>query len=256
MLALACAAPAIAAATAIPGASYAGTTSKGGSIQFTISSDGTIVNSYQVFGLHGTYPNGNGCALEAGGAAGVWEGAAIVDNSFQYSLGTNNLWQGTFPGAQSASGTIRLFIPGSPSGACDSGTLTWTATTAATPPGGGGGGGGTPPGGGGGGGTPPGGGHKPTKKSPTYATRLELRRLSRTKLAGRISSSDRMCRADRKVLVWIGAKRAGSTRSKSNGTFSFARTNSMRGQHVRVSVSAQKLRDGLCGAGTSKFIGA
>ena len=119
----------------IPGVTYTGTVQEGtseGSITFTISSDGTIVSSYSILGLSGTYTSGGSCGFVAGGDAGIWEGAPIVNNDFSYEPGIGASFQGSFIGPQTASGTLRLFQPSTlPEGvaACDSGTITWTATT-------------------------------------------------------------------------------------------------------------------------------
>lgn len=124
-------APAAACAAVVPGATYSGLASDGASVTFTISSDGTIVESYEIQGVHGTDVNGNGCTIYSQGNEGVWPGAQISGGAFDYSIGspTEFDFAGTFPGAQSASGTFYFDNPavGSSTG-CATGTVPWTAT--------------------------------------------------------------------------------------------------------------------------------
>ena len=229
-----------AAADPVPGATYNGAAADGAAVRFTISPDGTLVDSYKITRAHG-----QNCEFVAEGDKGVWEGAPIVNNSFRYQLGDAIFFNGTFPGAQSASGTFRFYthaINSTP--ACDTGTVSWTATTTATPP---------PRSGSGSSGT---GGTGGTGHTRTFATRVSLRKVSQRKLSGRISSSNRACRAGRTVILWRGSRRFVRTKSKRNGSFSFARTAKVRRRRVRASVLAMRLRTGTCVAGSSTFIKA
>jgi hypothetical protein len=243
VLVLAWAAAAVPAyADPVPGATYTGVAADGAGVVFTVSSDGTIVDSYRV-----TDVMAPGCQFTAEGDNGIWPGAAIVNNAFSYQLYTAIYFDGTFPGAQSASGTFRFDDAATAAtAACDTGTVAWTATTTATPPSTGSGTG-TGPGTGTGTG---GGGHG----KRTFATRVAFRKLSRKLVGGRVTSSDAACRADRTVILWRLSKRIGSTKSKAGGSFSFARSSKVRGHRVRASVAARTVKSGICAAGSSTFI--
>jgi hypothetical protein len=239
--------PAAALARAIPGASYLGTTSQGGTIELTVSNDGKSIASYYYFGIYGTYATpGLDCSIQSSGSAGFWIGAPIVKNVFSYAIGGPNLWQGTFGPGQTVSGTLRVYIPAStttgspPLGPCDTGTLPWTATTKAQPPSGGTGSGGGGPSGG--------------QTRPMFATSVTLHKRAHRELAGRIGSSSPLCRAHRTVVLWIGHKRAGSSHSNARGAFAFGTPK--RHQRVHVSVAAKTLTVGICAAGTSHLIKA
>jgi hypothetical protein len=259
-------------ASPIPGAAYNGVAADGATVAFTVSPDGALVTSYRLSGVPG-----NTCMFNAGGDNGVWQGAPIVGGAFQYALYDAILFQGTFPGPQSAAGSFRLFNHAtSVTQACDTGTVSWTATTTATPPhggasggggnggsggggnGGSGGGGNGGSGGGGNGGSGGGGGGSgnggTVKRS--FATRVALRKLSPKRLGGRISSPSGTCRRGRKVILWRGSRRIAATESKANGTFSFPRSARVRGHRVRASTPARTGRKAVCTAGSSTFIKA
>jgi hypothetical protein len=105
-----------------------------GSFTFTVTDQGTFVNSYEVSGVHGTASDGSGCTVTGAGDAGVWPGAAITNGSFAYDVGTAILFNGTVTGS-SASGTFRFDQP--PQGAslgCDTGVVNWSANLTETPP--------------------------------------------------------------------------------------------------------------------------
>ncbi|MGO9899305.1 MAG: hypothetical protein ACLP0J_06365 [Solirubrobacteraceae bacterium] len=258
-MALATALPAPAYADAIPDATYSFLAPGGESVTFTVSADGTIVNSYNITAV-GQEAGGNTCDFHAEGDSGVWQGAPIVNDTFQYSLGDDIIFDGQFTGAQSAAGTFRLYDPPLGSApACDTGTLDWTATTTATPPGqqstgSGSGAGGS---GSGGGGKSSGSGSKPGAQhaKATYRSRVTLRKASRVKFVGQITVAIAACRADRTVTLWIGPKRAATTRSRANGSFSFRRSAATHGEPVRASASRRNLAGAICAAGTSRFIG-
>ena len=241
-----------AAADPVPGATYNGVAADGANVTFTVSPDGTLVDSYRF-----TNVTANGCQFTAEGDKGVWEGAPIANNAFDYELSTATAisFRGTFPGAQTASGTLRLHDAAtSTTPACDTGTIAWTANTTATPPSGtgGSGGGGSGSGGGGNGtGSSGGGGSK-----HVFATRVTLRKLSSKRLGGRLSSSSGACRAGATVILWRGQRRFARTKTKANGTYWFARSKAVRGRRVRASVLARTVKAGVCAAGSSTFMSA
>ncbi len=228
-----CAGTAAAAAggDAIPGARYAGTATDGAQVTLTISSDGTLVTSYRI-----TDASGGSCQFYGEGDSSVWQGAPIANNAFEYQLGTALSFQGTFPSAQSASGTFHFHQAATgQTAACDSGTVSWTATTTASP-------------GSGSGGTA-GHGHK-----PGFWTRITFRKASSKMLRGQVKSPGGACRAGRTVYLWRGARRVASTKSKAGGKFSFAVTARVRGRQVRASAAARSVQAGACAAGSSVFI--
>jgi hypothetical protein len=231
-VALACAicagtAAAAAGGDAIPGATYGGTAADGAQVTLTISSDGTLVTAYRITGA-----SGGSCQFYGEGDSGVWQGAPIVNNTFVYHLGDALSLRGTFPNAQSASGTFQFQQAASGhAAACNSGIISWTLTTTAHP---------------GSGGT---GGHE-----PAFWTRISFRRASTKMLRGQIKSPGGACRAGRTVYLWRGGRRIASTKSKAGGKFSFAVTTRVRGRQVRASAAARSVQAGACAAGSSVFI--
>lgn len=231
----------VAYADAIPGAAYSGRAANGARVDFTVSSDGTLVDSYSV-----SDSKGSTCTFNAAGQKGFWEGAPISGRVFDYRLASAFFLHGTFTGPQSAAGTFQFHnaaIGSTP--ACDTGVVSWTATTTATPPSGGQGNGGN--------GNGTGGVHS---SRPKFATRVALRKLSAKRLGGRISSSTRACRSGRALIIWRGGHRIGSTRTQAGGRYSFRRTPALRGRRVRVTALARSVPAGTCAAGSSKFIRA
>jgi hypothetical protein len=231
----------------IPGATYTGTHPGGGTIEFTVSADGTRVDSYRIRDVPG-----DTCIFNAGGDKGEWEGAAIIDQAFEYRLYDSSLiFRGMFSGAQSASGTFRMSnaaVPGVKP-ACDTGTVAWTATTTATTA------------------TPPTDSPQPTGSpaasgSPTgaarrsFGTSVALRRLGRTKLAGRIRSAHEGCISQRWVTLKRGSITVRSTLSRADGTFRFTRSVAIRGRQVRATVSPRAGATAICAAGSSKRVKA
>jgi hypothetical protein len=223
-----------AAADPIAGASYQGAAADGAMVELTVSSDGTLVDFYLISGQAS-----GACIFAAEGQSGVWEGAPIHNNAFEYRLRDQILFQGTFHAGQSVSGTFRLHISGAAGQSCDTGIVSWTATTSAKPPPGSGG-----PGGVGGGG---GNAHK-------FVTRITLRKASTKMLRGQIKSPNRACLAGREVILWQGKHRIRTVRSNARGKFSFARTASVRGRAIRASTPARSVQAGACAAGSSTFI--
>jgi hypothetical protein len=226
-----------AAAAAIPGATYTGVPASGGTLTLTVAADGTRVSSYRID------VQGDTCTFVAEGDDGVWEGAAIVSDVFEYRLYDSIVLRGTFSGAQSVTGTFRLYnyaVGSKP--ACDTGTVAWSASTTATPP--------AP------GSTVATGGSAATPSSarPRFATGVLLRRRSRSKLSGRVRSASATCRAGRRVLLVQGSRTIASTRSASDGRYSFRRTARLRGRRVRALATARALEGATCAAGSSKAI--
>ncbi len=234
-------------ADAIPGAAYSGSATDGAKVRFAIAADGTSVTSYRISDVPGST-----CTFNAEGDASVWEGAPIVDGAFDYALEDAISFAGTFPGAQTASGTFRFnnhATAATP--ACDTGTVSWTAATTAAPPAvGGGGGGGGQTGGSTGGGTPA------PKATPRFATHVTFGRLSRTRLGGRVRSASRACRGGRVVALWLGQRRIGTTHTRVDGSFRFVRGARVRGRRVRASTPLRAVKGAVCTAGSSRFVKA
>jgi hypothetical protein len=243
--------PLAAYADAIPGATYQGTAADGASVTFTVSSDGTIVDSYRLDGVRG-----DTCAFYAEGDSGVWSGAPINNNVFDYELGDAISLKGVFTGAQTASGTFRLHNDATSSKpACDTGIVQWSANTTATPPPPGSGGsqsGGGNAGGSGGSGGGGSGGHGAVLRR--YATFVVLRRGPHGRLDGWLRSTSAACRARRTVILWRGSHRFASTKSKANGTFWFVRSVRLKGHVVRASAVLRMTQTAICSAGSSIFI--
>jgi hypothetical protein len=229
---------ALAADAPVPGASYTGVASDGAQVRFTVSPDGTLVDSYQLTGVQG-----NTCSLFANGDAGAWPGAPIEQSAFSYQLRTAITFAGSFTGPQSAAGMFDFHQDAtSQTPACDTGTVSWTATTTAAPPPGQSGSNGSGSGG-------AGGGHR-----RPFVTRVMLRRGSAEWLTGLIASPVGACRAGRTVYLWRGNRRIGSTKAKKRGKFSFARSLAVRGRMVRASTPTRNVKTGVCAAASSKFI--
>src|SRR5262249_43894925 len=118
----------LAAAGHPAGATFTGTRSDGGTIKFTLSADATRVVSWIAPDV-----KGDTCQFLAEGDNGVWPGADIDDEAFGYHLYDAISFEGSFTGRLTAKGTMRLFnhqVTGkNAKPACDSGTLTWTAST-------------------------------------------------------------------------------------------------------------------------------
>ena len=238
--------PAVAAP--VPGATYNGSASDGASITFTLSADGTAVISYEILGAHGTYQGmGNAitCDLVANDAPGYWPGAPITSNAFSYTVGVSG-FSGAFNPDGSASGTFELDQPASGGWPdCNTGTVTWTATTTAAS-------GGNP------GGANPGasntGGRGGSHKRQRVASRLTLVRLSGRTLHGRLTAANRNCLAGRAVYLWRGHRRIGRAHTSARGTYSFRISRAISGKRVRVTVTSKNLKLISCGAASSSRI--
>ena len=110
----------------IAGATYDGSIDGGGTIQFTISADGSSVSSIKV-----TDVPGDSCTFPESSQTGA---VPIFDHAFSDTTAPLKA-SGTFPGPQSAQGTVQVTSFGFPS--CDTGVKSWSAMTTATPPPGG-----------------------------------------------------------------------------------------------------------------------
>jgi hypothetical protein len=109
----------------VPGATYRGTHSGGGTVQFTVSADGTRVTSYGVFRI--PVAGGQTCFAAT---APEFAGIPIVNHHFA-STG-DFVFTGSFPRAGFAKGTLAYRNAPSPCGT--TATFTWTATTGSGPP--------------------------------------------------------------------------------------------------------------------------
>ena len=104
----------------IPGATYAGTHSGGGSVSLNVSPDGSAVTRFAATAIPA--PVGQ-CDVTTTGSI------PIIDHRF--SAGGFFSFSGSFPGVQSAQGTFSLSGP--PCGSA--GPFSWTAATPASPSG-------------------------------------------------------------------------------------------------------------------------
>jgi len=109
-----------ASAQPMAGATYRGTHSGGGTVQFTVSGDGSEVQGF-------TASDAPGDVCEFCGPSPFPIPLEILDNGF--GPGIPGLYEvsGAFPSEGRAQGTLRLALDEPP---CDSGVLEWTATAA------------------------------------------------------------------------------------------------------------------------------
>jgi hypothetical protein len=257
--------PAAAWAAAVPGATYTGKAADGATVTVTVSSDGALVDFYQVLGILGKNIHGATCQGTAADTKNdFWPGAPITGNSFQDLTIATFSFIGTFDGPQSASGTFNLNTPPAPgangnpgSAGCTTGTVTWTATTASTPPGQGGGpgGGGTGGGGSGGGGGTNGG---PPKHRTTVRVRVGFKRMSARTLGGTLkpasSSSSKSCTAHRAVFLWSGRRQLRRARTSAKGAFTFKVTDAMRHRSVKAMVRTVTTSSVKCASANSAAV--
>lgn len=218
-------------AAVVAGATFTGTHAGGGTVRFTVAADGTRLTSYSIRDVPG-----DTCTFVAGGVAGEWEGTPIVNNAFDYRLHDALRFAGTFPTSASATGTLRLFnrAVSGVKPACDSGTLTWTATATVS--------------------TGPPAAEDPQATTARFTTTIKLRRRGRTKLAGRLGSPSRACRSRRRVTLKRGSRTIAATRSTRGGRFSFKRSAKSRGRMVRARVSMRTVPAAVCTAAKSKRV--
>jgi hypothetical protein len=112
----------------IPGATYEGTHSQGGRVSFTVTSDGEGLSSFSAYGPI----RGSTCTFGSSGepiTTTYVQPLPIVDHTFEDT--TQPFFSnGSFREVQGADGTFRARTT-SPS--CDTGELTWNASTTASP---------------------------------------------------------------------------------------------------------------------------
>ena len=261
--------PAAAWAAATPGGVYTGKAADGATVNLTVSSDGTLVDSYQITGIFGKDANGAVCQGTAADIKNdVWPGATISANGFQDSTPYFSI-AGTFNSPQSVSGSFSMNNPPTPatngnagSAGCTTGTVTWTATLARTNgggPGGGGSGGGGSGGGGSGGGSGGGGSNGgPPKHKTTIHVKVGFRRMSAGMLGGTLKpatkSSSKACTARRAVILWSGRKQLRRARTTAKGAFKFKVTNAMRRRSVHASVRSLKTSSVNCASANSSAV--
>src|SRR5687767_13417896 len=115
------------AATAnhIGGATYNGTVQGGTTMSFTVAANGSGITSFSVGG-----PLSGGSCTFSGVSASYPSPLPITNHSFS-DTSPPLTFSGSFPGPQTASGTLRIRIT-NPS--CDTGSLPWNAGTTAKPP--------------------------------------------------------------------------------------------------------------------------
>jgi hypothetical protein len=117
---LACLLPSAAAAFHVPGAAYSGAVSGGGSIGFSVSTDGSSITNLTLSGIHA-----GDCTLGSKQYPGP---TPIANNSFN-----NGEVSGGFPNVQGAYGRLNILVPGLLSSCRITGT--WSAITRADPAG-------------------------------------------------------------------------------------------------------------------------
>jgi hypothetical protein len=111
----------------IPGATYNGTHAGGGTVSFTVTADGSGLSNFNVGGP----VQGNICTF-GGSSITFTQPLPIVNHAFNSSSGSTTV-SGSFAGVRQASGSFRIKTFGPFS--CDSGTVSWTASTTASPAG-------------------------------------------------------------------------------------------------------------------------
>jgi hypothetical protein len=236
----------------IPGAAYSGTLPDGATVEFTVSGDGTRLVAYRISDVQG-----DTCKFTAQGREGSWE-TPVANHAFHYTLYVNSVdFMGRFDGDQSATGTFRMHndaVGAKP--ACDSGTVSWTATTTASPAGSGGPGPGDRGGASGTGTTGATGGSALGEARKRFHTSVTLHTKSRRTLAGRISSASVSCRARRRVVLKRGSRTLASAMSRADGSFRFTRSKASRGRAVRAVARARNGSTATCIAGSSKPVKA
>jgi hypothetical protein len=111
-----------ASAQPVAGATYTGTVSGGGTVDFTVSGDGSQVQGFTAYDVPGP---GADCQF-----LGPWPYPFALDIDKDDSFGPGPLdWyvvSGSFPSEGNAQGTLRLALPPP---LCDTGVLPWTATS-------------------------------------------------------------------------------------------------------------------------------
>lgn len=119
----------------IPGASYTGTFSAGGTVgtvKFQVSGDGESVTGYSAEApteFPGRSSGPYACSLKG---ESVLVPEPIIDHEVDFRQSDGSFFKGKFSGRQTASGTLQIAVGG---GTCKSDVLTWTASTTASPAG-------------------------------------------------------------------------------------------------------------------------
>lgn len=109
----------------VGGAAYAGTHSGGGAVEFKVSEDGSKVEDFKITSI-----TGDTCTQ---GEFNWPRDIPINGDTFSDTLAGSTV-TGSFPSLGEAQGTFKMFLPpDDPAPACQSETLTWTATTPDTP---------------------------------------------------------------------------------------------------------------------------
>jgi hypothetical protein len=105
-------------------ATYSGTATSGGTVQFDISADGTAVTRFEV----------NEVATSCGTVSGTTTGSIpIAGDAFSFGTSSSTLrFGGSFPAPQQAQGTLAVHY-GFPLN-CTSDEVAWTASTPTPPP--------------------------------------------------------------------------------------------------------------------------
>jgi hypothetical protein len=118
------------AAEHIPGATYSGAHTGGGSVEFDVSGDGSGITRFAATNIPGD--NCTFDSLEINFVTPV----PIVNHSFSRQVTSGLSFDGSFASPGAASGTLRARQAAIPfvSPACDSGTLNWNASTNAPTP--------------------------------------------------------------------------------------------------------------------------
>lgn len=232
-----------AGAAQIAGATYTGTHAGGGALSFTVGADGSRLVSHRIEAIPG-----DTCIYVAQGDAGEWVGAPVLGNVFAYDLHDAFFFTGTFPGEQTAVGTLRLFnrAVAGVKPACDTGVIQWSASTQSV----------APPAGQAPAVTPPGTTPRPATrpKRRTYRTTLLVRKPTARRLTARVRSLGAGCARGRTVKLKRGLRTIASATSSASGLVAFKLSASMRGQRVRMTVGAKVGATLACTAGSSKTL--
>ena len=119
----------LASAQPVPGGRYWGPVDVGGAVQFDVSADGLQVLNFVASDVPGTIPGAGGpCAFQESTYPPI--PLDIVSNAFGDGIPNFYELSGSFPGPDTAQGTLRLTRPDIPGvyPACDTGTVSWSAT--------------------------------------------------------------------------------------------------------------------------------
>ncbi len=116
-----------ASANQIAGATYTGTHSGGGTVQFTVSADGSGITIFTVTALPGSF----GCAGDR--SVSFDPPLMIVNDTFSYGPQSGLSFSGMFPKVGTAAGSVTTTHVLEGTIHCIT-SVTWKATTSATPP--------------------------------------------------------------------------------------------------------------------------